>query len=107
MSAYDDAECTTHFYNGKMETTSVDGSTNLTETRCNDNLYYLDSHHIERALAFANRSHSHPHSVPESKSDTSGISTIEDEESDTLLTVSEDADESHHSEESEDAQLER
>ncbi len=53
MSVYDDAECTTHFYNGKMKITSADSSTNLTGTRCNDNLYYLDSHRIERALAFA------------------------------------------------------
>jgi hypothetical protein len=37
MSAYDDAECTTHFNNGKMKITNIDGSTNLTETRCNDN----------------------------------------------------------------------
>ncbi len=28
MYAYDDVECTTHFYNGRMEITSSDGSTN-------------------------------------------------------------------------------
>ncbi len=38
---------------------------------------------------------------------TSGTSTIEDEDSETSVTMSEDADESHQSEESEDAQLER
>ncbi len=66
----------------------------LTGTRCNDNLFYLDSHHIENALAFANNSLSHPHSEVESKSEAS-------------TTMSEDTDESHHSEESEDTQLER
>jgi hypothetical protein len=107
MSAYDDAECTTHFYNGKMEITSPDGSINLTGTRCNDNLYYLDSHHIERALAFANRSRTYPHSIPESKSDTSGTDTVEDVDTETSEFMSEDDDESHHTEESEDAQTER
>ncbi len=76
-----------------MEITSNRGITFLTGTRCNDNLYYLDSHHIENAIAFVNRSLSYPYSEPESKSETS-------------VTMSEDADESHQSEESEDAQLE-
>ncbi len=108
MSAYDDAECTTHFYNGRMEITNPDGSINLTGTRCNDNLYYLDSHHIERALAFANRSRTFPHSIPESKSDTSGTDTVEDVEKETSEFISEDDDdESHHTEEDEDAEAER
>ncbi len=38
ISSFDDTECTTHFYDGKMEIVSTDGSTFLTGTRCNDNL---------------------------------------------------------------------
>jgi hypothetical protein len=50
MSAYDDTHCTTHFHDEKMEIISDNGITFLTGTRCNDNLFYLDAHHLENAI---------------------------------------------------------
>ncbi len=84
------------------------GKVFLTGTRCNDNFYYLDQAHLERALAVAHRMHSLPHFATESKSDFSGTSTIEDDDTDTSEIMSEDGDEDHQSEhESEYTQIER
>ena len=48
-----------------------------------------------------------PQSIPETESYTSGTDTIEDEDTETSEFISEDDDESHHTEEGEDAQTER
>ena len=108
MSSFDDNECSTHFHDGRMEIYDSEWKILLTGTRCNDNLYYLDQAHIERALSIAQRMYTLPQSIPEIESYTSGTDTIEDEDTETSEFISEDDDdESHHTEEDEDAEAER
>ncbi len=108
MSAFDDPECSTHFHDGRMEIYDSEWKILLTGTRCNDNLYYFDQAHIERALSIAQRMYTLPQSIPESKSDTSGTDIIEDEDTETSEFISEDDDEHHQIEkEDEDAEAER
>ncbi len=53
MSSFDDNECSTHFHDGRKEIYDSEWKILLTVTRRNDNLYYLDQAHIERALSIA------------------------------------------------------
>ncbi len=80
MSSFDDNKCSTHFHNGRMEIYDSEWKILLTGTRCNDNISYLDQAHIENALSIAQRMYTLPQSIPESKSDTSGTDTIEDDD---------------------------
>ena len=108
MSAFDDTECSTHFHDGRMEIYDSEWKILLTGTRCNDNLYYLDQAHIERALSIAQRIYSLPQYIPESRSVSSGTDTVEDEDTETSEFMSEDDDEHHRTEEEdEDAEAER